>query len=232
MNNNEKPNGFYVLPSKFKSHSPGYTKWDWIDAFLLFLIILSFFPLAIYLIYKRWSILFRYQQEERKKEEQKQQKKWLKESKERARKFKEIKRRREASKRRMEKAFEKLEIQQIKTRIHAEENLKTKIILLLKNKALKIPASDIDALLKHQNVDEIKALCEEMYRNGEINRTANYRYFVLNEEKKKSRANKSSAPKSEKVDVKAELRKYKEMLDDGLIEKEDYDAKKKKLLGL
>ena len=29
------------------------------------------------------------------------------------------------------------------------------------------------------------------------------------------------------VDVKSELKQYKEMLDDGLIEQEDYDAKKK-----
>lgn len=52
----------------------------------------------------------------------------------------------------------------------------------------------------------------------------------MKEEKKKPK--KASAPKSEKVDVKAELKKYKEMLDDGLIEQEDYDAKKKELLGL
>ena len=42
----------------------------------------------------------------------------------------------------------------------------------------------------------------------------------------------SSEPKSEQLDIKAELNKYKEMFDDGLIEKEDYDAKKKELLGL
>ena len=43
---------------------------------------------------------------------------------------------------------------------------------------------------------------------------------------------KASAPKSEEVDVKSELNKYNEMLDDGLITQEDYDAKKKELLGL
>ena len=36
----------------------------------------------------------------------------------------------------------------------------------------------------------------------------------------------------EAVDVKSELNKYKEMLDDGLITQEDYNAKKKELLGL
>ena len=108
--------------------------------------------------------------------------------------------------------------------------LKTKIIKLLKEKAVKIPASDIDAFLKYQNVDEIKEACEKMYHNGDISRTANYRYFILSEEKKKPK--KASAPKSEKVDVKAELKKFKDLLDNGLINQEDYDAKKKELLGL
>ena len=48
-----------------------------------------------------------------------------------------------------------------------------------------MPASDIDAHLKNQDVDEIKELCEDMYHNGEISRTANYRYFILTEKKKK-----------------------------------------------
>ncbi len=49
---------------------------------------------------------------------------------------------------------------------------------------------------------------------------------------KKEKPKTSSAPKSDVIDVKSELKKFKEMLDDGLIEKEDYDAKKKELLGL
>jgi len=104
------------------------------------------------------------------------------------------------------------------------------IIDILKEKAIKMPASDIDAFLKHQNVNEIKKLCEEMYHNGEISRTANYRYFILREEKKKP--TKASVPKSEVVDVKTELKKFKEMLDEGLITQEMYDAKAKELLGL
>ena len=51
-----------------------------------------------------------------------------------------------------------------------------------------MPASDIDANLRHQDVDEIKELCEEMYHNSEINRTGNYRYFILSEEKKESKS--------------------------------------------
>ena len=109
-------------------------------------------------------------------------------------------------------------------------NLKADIIGLLKKRAVKMPVSDIDAHLKHKDVDELKELCEEMYHNGEIGRTGNYRYFILTDKKEKPKT--SSVPKSDVLDVKSELKKFKEMLDEGLIEQEDYDAKKKELLGL
>tara|TARA_B110000003_G_scaffold260609_1_gene281619 strand:- start:497 stop:994 length:498 start_codon:yes stop_codon:yes gene_type:complete len=110
--------------------------------------------------------------------------------------------------------------------------LRPHIVKLLKEKAVKMPASDIDAFLKYQNVDLIKELCEAMYHNGEISRTGNYRYFILNEEKKKLKPNKTSPPKPEVVDVKAELKKYKSLFEKGLIDQKDYDAKKKEILGL
>jgi hypothetical protein len=110
------------------------------------------------------------------------------------------------------------------------ESLKELVVKLLKEKAVKMPASDIDAHLKWQDVDEIKELCEEMYHNGEISRTGNYRYFILNEEKKKPE--KASAPKSEAVDVEKELEKLKRLLNKGLITQEQYDAKSNELLGL
>ena len=92
-----------------------------------------------------------------------------------------------------------------------------------------MPASDIDAHLKHQDVDEIKELCEEMYHNGEISRTGNYRYFILTEKKKIPKPKKSAAKKS---DPTAEIRKYAKLRDDGLITEEQYQAKAKELLGL
>ena len=101
---------------------------------------------------------------------------------------------------------------------------------LLIEKNFKMPASDIDAFLKHQDVDEIKELCENMYHNGEISRTANYRYFILSEEKKEPKM--ASAAKPEAVDVEKELEKLKGLLDKGLITQEQYDAKSNKLLGL
>ena len=104
------------------------------------------------------------------------------------------------------------------------------IINLLKEKGEKTTTSDIDAHLKHKNVNEIKEICEMMYHGGSINRTSNYRYFVLTDEKKKPK--KDVATKSETVDVEKELEKLKGLLDKGLITQEDYDAKKKELLGL
>ncbi len=91
-------------------------------------------------------------------------------------------------------------------------------------------AYDIDAFLKHQNVDEIKELCEQMYHNSGISRTANYRYLILSEEKKELK--KASALKSEEVDIEKELEKLKGLLDKGLIAQEQYDAKSNELLGL
>jgi len=51
----------------------------------------------------------------------------------------------------------------------------------------------------------------------------------LSEEKK---AKKTKPEKAETVDVKSELKKFKNMLDEGLITQEQYDAKSNKLLGL
>ena len=117
-----------------------------------------------------------------------------------------------------------------KTHKKVEKSLKSRITNLLKKKNIKMHASDIDAHLKYQNVDEIKEFCEKMYHNGEISRTGNYRYFIITEEKKKPK--KTSTPKSEKVDVEKELEKLKGLLDKGLITQEQYDAKSNKLLGI
>ena len=107
--------------------------------------------------------------------------------------------------------------------------LKRRIKKLLQDKAVKMPASDIDAHLKHKNVDEIKKLCEEMYQKGQISRTGNYRYFILTEKKKIPKPKKSAAKKS---DPTAEIRKYSKLRDDGIITEEEFQQKKKELLGL
>ena len=118
-------------------------------------------------------------------------------------------------KRRLEEIERKKEREKARDWLLKRQTIQNYIIELLKDRGTKMPASDIDAHLKHQNVDEIKDLCEEMYHDGKISRTGNYRYFILTEEKKKPK--KPSAPKSEEVDVEKELEKYKGLLDKGLI---------------
>jgi len=118
----------------------------------------------------------------------------------------------------------------LKEKNRKKEALKNSIINLLKEKAIKMPASDIDAYLKYQDVDKIKEVCEEMYQDGEISYAGNGRYFILTEEQEKPK--KTSAAKSEEVDVEKELEKYKGLLDKGLITQEEYDAKRKQILGL
>ena len=130
-------------------------------------------------------------------------------------------------KRRLEEIERKKEREKARDWLLKRQTIQNYIIELLKDRGTKMPASDIDAHLKHQNVDEIKDLCEEMYHDGKISRTGNYRYFILTEEKKKP---KKAATK--KPDPTAELRKYAKLKDDGLITEEDYEAKKQDLLGL
>ncbi len=94
---------------------------------------------------------------------------------------------------------------------------KNQIIELLNEKAVKMPASDIDAFLKYKNVDEIKELCEQMYHSGEINRTSNYRYFILKEEQKQSK--ESSVSKSQ-IDKLKEIKVLVDLFEDGTLTKE------------
>jgi len=110
--------------------------------------------------------------------------------------------------------------------IHRIENL-------LKEKSKKISISDIAAFIKEDR-EEVKFLLEFLHEQKRIDFAGNGRYFILSEEKKKPRSKKTSALKSEvkSTDAKTELKKFKEMLDEGLIDQSDYDAKKKELLGL
>jgi len=108
------------------------------------------------------------------------------------------------------------------------EDIAQRIIALLKEKSKKISISDIAAFLKEDR-KEVKSLLEYLHSENHIDFAGNGRYFILSEEKKKP---KKATAKVEKVDIEKELEKYKGLLDKGLIEKEDFDAKKKELLGL
>ena len=105
-------------------------------------------------------------------------------------------------------------------RIKALEN---KIIKLLKSDSNKLPASDIDAILKHTDVGEIRGICEELYHDGKINRTGNYRYFIYDVKPKK---------KTGSLDVAKEIKDFAKLKEEGFITEAEFKAKKAKLLDL
>ena len=115
--------------------------------------------------------------------------------------------------------------------VQYETDLKAKIKNLLIEKNMKITVSDIDTFLRHQDVDEIKKVCEEMYNNKKIDFAGNGRYYV-NTGKEDSSLEESKTLEAEQVDVEKELEKLKGLLDKGLIEEDDYNAKKNELLCL
>jgi len=110
------------------------------------------------------------------------------------------------------------------------------IIDLLKNKGTKITTTDIATMLKRKDADNffyslenIKELCKDLFNDGKIDFAGNNRYFISNESKSSPIESKNE---SKSVDIKKELKKFKDLLDEGLIEKDDYNAKKSELLGL
>jgi len=116
--------------------------------------------------------------------------------------------------------------------VEGAKELSDKIINLLNEKGKKISVSDIDAHLKIFNLDVTKTVCKSLYSAGAIGFAGNGRYFSLTIDNKKSNAKTNSHSDSSEVDIEKELEKLKGLLDKGLIEQEDYDAKKKELLGL
>ena len=111
-----------------------------------------------------------------------------------------------------------------------EELTKSEIIELLVAQKKQVKVGDIDKFLQYDDVEEIERLCGELFNDGKVKFAGNKKYFVKSQTKEKPK--KDSASNSEKVDVKAELKKFKDMLDDGLITQEQYDAKSNELLGL
>ena len=103
--------------------------------------------------------------------------------------------------------------------------LQPKIIAFLKKEKTKLPASDIAFQLKIADLKLVKKICEELYIYKKIGRTSNYRYFATPSKKK-------SKQSADNIDTKAELKKLKSLLDEGLITKEQYELKSNKLLGI
>ena len=111
----------------------------------------------------------------------------------------------------------------------AAQEIKLQIVNVLKREGVKLPASDIDFELKISNVNLVKKLCEELYKEGKIGRTGNYRYFISSSENK---SKETSMESSDNIDLEAELKKLKDLYNQGLITKEQYKEKSDKLIGI
>ena len=105
-------------------------------------------------------------------------------------------------------------------------DIEQKIVSLLQEKSKKMSISDIAAFLKEDR-EEVKWLLESLYEEKKIDFAGNGRYFIYSEEKKSSK--KAS---TKKADPTTQIRKYAKLRDDGLITEEEYQAKKKEILGL
>jgi hypothetical protein len=108
------------------------------------------------------------------------------------------------------------------------------VVELLTEKSIKMTISDIAAHIKSGNRDQVKSRLELLYEEGVIDFAGSGRYFIYSEKKKKTKSEKTKSEKTsdKPVDLKAELKKYKALLDEGLIDKDDYEKKKDSLLGL
>lgn len=112
------------------------------------------------------------------------------------------------------------------------ESIKESIIQLLKDKPIKMTTSDINAHLRHNDLEEIKAFCKQLYEYNEISFAGSGRYFILNDETKDSEDKKVDKVASSSIDPAEEIRKYGKLRDEGLITEEEFVVKKKQILGL
>lgn len=130
------------------------------------------------------------------------------------------------------KKREKLEDERRKEKLLLELErqgaLEDNIIHFLNTEGAKLPASDIDFRLSLNDIDETKSTLEKLYKSGRVGRTSNYRYFTKTSKDRKTQP----VTKTSTKDPEKELIKLKSLLDKGLITKEDYNLKKKQLLGI
>ena len=109
-----------------------------------------------------------------------------------------------------------------------KRNRENSIINFLNSEASKLPASDIDFRLNLNNIDLTKSTLEKLYKSGRVGRTSNYRYFTKTSKNRKTQPGINTSIK----DPEKELLKLKNLLDKGLITKDDYNLKKKQVLGI
>ncbi len=106
--------------------------------------------------------------------------------------------------------------------------LEKKIIRFLNTEESKLPASDIDFRLSLNDIDKTKSTLKKLYKSGRVGRTSNYRYFTKTSKDRKTQP----VTKTSTKDPEKELIKLKSLLDKDLITKDDYNLKKKQLLGI
>tara|TARA_B110000285_G_scaffold36216_1_gene39118 strand:- start:364 stop:1218 length:855 start_codon:yes stop_codon:yes gene_type:complete len=125
------------------------------------------------------------------------------------------------------------------------ELTKPKIIELLESRPNeKLSDEDVNRFLKHGNEQEIKKICNDLYYENKIMREGSadryHKYYALEIKKEVAKKVKpvtnkqteKTTPEKKANDPIAELRKFKALLDEGLIDQSDYEEKKSELLGL
>jgi hypothetical protein len=115
----------------------------------------------------------------------------------------------------------------------SDEEVKQQIIdLLLRKNGEKMSPKDISGFLDLEDEEKAKTCAEALYYDYKILRDGNRRFYLTDKVEMNSGSNSESSSVGGTNDMADELKKFKTLLDEGLITQEDYDNKKKQLLGL
>ena len=133
-----------------------------------------------------------------------------------------------AARKKREKLQDERRKELLRLELERQGALEDNIIHFLNTEGTKLPASDIDFRLSLNDIDKTKSTLENLYKSGRVGRTSNYRYFTKTSKDRKTQP----VIKTSTKDPEKELVKLKNLLDKGLITKDDYNLKKKQLLGI
>ena len=133
-----------------------------------------------------------------------------------------------AARKKREKLQDERREKLLRLELERQGALEDNIIHFLNTEGTKLPASDIDFRLSLNDIDKTKSTLEKLYKSSRVGRTSNYRYFTKTSKDRKTQP----VTKISTKDPEKELIKLKSLLDKGLITKNDYNLKKKQLLGI
>ena len=102
----------------------------------------------------------------------------------------------------------KAEFKKAGATVVTKEEYEDEIIKLLTEQNKKLSISDINALLKTNDIDTIKESCENLYNNGAIDFAGQGRYYILLEDNKKTKS-KSGNNSTLKSEIKVLLDLFK-----------------------